>query len=140
MFNPPRGGALRYTASSTSLRTMNETRSGRAIGHLRRMRSDETIRLFEHHGVAVKHAFYSNQFIGWVDWLVRGHDHATIDSMFEICKATSRLAKAQLLAVQKSLRVLNRISGWSSIDLRKKRTLPKAVLARVAKAGRHARC
>jgi SAM-dependent methyltransferase len=106
-----------------------------AIGHLRRMRSDETIRLFEHHGVAVKHAFYSNQFIGWVDWLVRGHDHATIDSMFEICKATSRLAKAQLLAVQKSLRVLNRISGWSSIDLRKKRTLPKAVLARVAKAG-----
>jgi len=106
-----------------------------SIGHLRRMRSDETIRLFEDHGVAVERESYASQVIGWVEWLVRGHDRATIESMLEVSNATGRLAKVQLLAVQKSLLLLNWITKWTSIDVRRKRTLPNAILARVAKAG-----
>jgi ubiquinone/menaquinone biosynthesis C-methylase UbiE len=106
-----------------------------SIGHLRRMRSDETIRLFEDRGVVLERALYSNQFVGWVEWLVRGHDRESIEGMLEVSNATGRLAKLQLLGVQKSLLLLNWITLWTSIDLRKKRTLPNAVLALVAKAG-----
>ena len=106
-----------------------------AVGHLRRMSSDETIKLFEERGLRLELQFYSNQFIGWVEWLARGHDRSTIKSMLNCSKAVSPMARLKLLAVKKSLLILNWTVGKAQINLSKKRNPLKAIVALMAKTG-----
>jgi ubiquinone/menaquinone biosynthesis C-methylase UbiE len=105
-----------------------------AIGHLRRMSSYETIKLFEENGLVLKKEFYSDQFFGWIDWLVRGHDSNTINRMLNNSKAVNGAAKLKLFTIRTVLLILNWIVSKKSINLSIKRNLTRSIVAFLAKA------
>jgi SAM-dependent methyltransferase len=113
------------TSSAGSIVYFYETK----IGHLRRMSSQETISLFNKNGLILVKQFYSNHFFGWLDWLTRGHFPRDINNMFLSRKPINFMAKLRLQMIRRMLLVLNRIIGLKSLDVSKKRKLPKQTTA-----------
>ena len=104
-----------------------------AIGHLRRMTSKETIDLFKGSGLSLVSECYSSQFLGWVDWLVRAHDRSTINSVLGGKRANSSPAKVKLVITKQLLLALNWLVAKKSLDLSKRRSLLKTIVAYLLK-------
>ena len=85
------------------------------IGHLRRLASDRLIQRFQANGFLPKSVKFGNHFVGWIDWLVRGHDPVTIGMMCNVPEAVHRRAQFQLLFLRKFLVLLNRMV-WPATD------------------------
>jgi ubiquinone/menaquinone biosynthesis C-methylase UbiE len=92
-----------------------------AVGHLRRMTSSEVVGLFENAGLTLVSEFYSGQFLGWVDWLVRAHDRSTISFVLREEKPINYWAKVKLSMTRRLLLALSWIVEKRSVNLSKRR-------------------
>ena len=104
-------------------------------GHLRRMRSDETINLFAANGMSLVGEYYAGQFFGSMDWLCRGCVPSDIANFFSGKPPLSKVAAVKLAAAQALFLGLNRVIRRRSLDITRPRPALKQLAVRVAKAG-----
>lgn len=100
-------------------------------GHLRRLKSAQTITFFNKEGLTLRHEFYSGQFFAALDWLVRGTGPHYINGMFRSAIPVSSLASVQLRLMRKLLLGVNRFLGYKNLDLTKRRSMLKQPLVRL---------
>lgn len=95
-------------------------------GHLRRMKSEEIIALFEKCGLRLDKAYYSNQFIGAIEWISRS-GLSFINGFFNTTKAVSTLAWIKLMI----LKLIVFVPGLRSqtVKFRNKSFIKKVLLA-----------
>jgi len=98
-----------------------------ADGHMRRLRSEKTIELFDQQGLTIQTEFYSGRFFAGLDWLVRGTGPAYINRFFGSCKPVSHVAAVKLAATRRFLMFLHRFLGYKRLDITKPRPMLKQV-------------
>lgn len=103
------------------------------FGHLRRMKSAETIALFERHGLRLVCEWYFPIIFGSIDFICRGTGPWYINRLCRERKPVSRLSALWLEAVRRSLLMVYRLLQKRSLDVTKKRSFPKQVAVRFVK-------
>jgi ubiquinone/menaquinone biosynthesis C-methylase UbiE len=103
------------------------------FGHLRRMKSTETISLFEQNGLQLVCDWYCPIFFGAIDFICRGTGPWYINEMFRGKTPANRLSALWLLVMRKALLMTYRLLQKRSLDLTKKRNVPKQVAVRLVK-------
>lgn len=95
-------------------------------GHLRRMKSEEIISLFEKHGLRLYKAYYSNQIIGAIEWISRS-GLSFVNEFFNTTKAVSTIAWIKLMILKLIFFVLGLRS--QTVKFRNKSFIKKVLLA-----------
>ncbi len=90
-------------------------------GHLRRMRSGETIKLFEERGIKIFSEAYSGQFFSSIDWIVRGTGPWYINRLLKTLTPTGPVSKVRLSVIHIFLFYLNRFINLKNLDIKKPR-------------------
>lgn len=101
-------------------------------GHVRRMFSDETIRIFKDNGLTIEKEFYAAQVFGWIDWLCRGTGPDYIKKMFSLEPVNFR-AKLFVYPIKNLLLGLNWIIRKKNLNLVTKRNIVKQSLVFIVK-------
>jgi hypothetical protein len=104
-------------------------------GHLRRMTTDQTTVLFKGNGFSLVCAWHSGQFLGAVDWLCRASGPGYIRNVFFGRAPVSRRAGVVIRAAAAVFLGVNWIVRKKSLDLSKKRSLPKQAAVVAARYG-----
>lgn len=100
-------------------------------GHLRRIESETTIAKFEEHGLVLQSEFYSGQRFASLDWLIRGTGPHYIKGLFHGVTPKNQYVAVKLRLMRQLLLSLNRLHGYRKLDLTRRRSAPKQLLARL---------
>jgi ubiquinone/menaquinone biosynthesis C-methylase UbiE len=103
------------------------------FGHLRRMQSAETIALFEKNGLHLISEWYFPITFGSIDYICRSTGPSYINRLCRELKPTNRLSALWIGIVRRSLLMTYRLLQKRSLDVTKKRSLPKHVAVRIIK-------